>query len=185
MDHNSESDDDTFTSGDFCAGSDDDLSKDDYSFASKNSVDFSFASTDGEEWESGGGDPPPEDDGDDAPSPSQDPPQDRNDNQPQIDSTDDDGEPPVPAGKSLAHFAISSGEAFYASFDIETAGEYGGICQISMELFSINWETTPPTISRCPETFDRYVNPGENAIWEDNLTRIHGLHPARAEASWV
>jgi hypothetical protein len=70
------------------------------------------------------------------------------------------------------------GEAFYASFDIETAGEYGGICQMSMELFSINWETTPPTIDRCPETFDRYVNPGEGAIWDETLTRIHGLHPA-------
>jgi hypothetical protein len=184
MDHNSESDDDTFTSRDFCAGSDDDLSEDNYSFDSENSVDFSFASTDGEEYDSEGDDPiEPADDDDAAPQPqnnAQDLPQDppRNDNQPQINSTDDDGQPPVPAGKSLAHFAISSGEAFYASFDIETAGEYGGICQISMELFSISWETTHPTISRCPETFDRYVNPGENAIWEDNLTRIHGLHPA-------
>ena len=185
MNHNSESDDDTFTSRDFCAGSQDDLSEDDYSFDSENSVDFSFASTDGEEYDSEEDDPiEPADDDDAAPQPqnnAQDLPQDspRNDNQPkQINSTDDDGEPPVPAGKSLAHFAISSGEAFYASFDIETAGEYGGICQISMELFSINWETTPPTISRCPETFDRYVNPGENAIWDDNLTRIHGLHPA-------
>jgi hypothetical protein len=39
MDHNSESDDDTFTSRDFCAGSEDDLSEDDYSFDSENSVD--------------------------------------------------------------------------------------------------------------------------------------------------
>jgi hypothetical protein len=119
MDHNSESDDNTFTSRDLCARSDDDLSEDDYSFVSENSVDFSFASSDGKEWESDGEDPPPQDDGDDAPSPPQDPPKDppRNDNQPQINSTDDDAQPPVPAGKSLAHFAISSGEAFYASFD--------------------------------------------------------------------
>ena len=178
MDHNSESDDDTFTSRDFHAESDDDHSDDDYSFVSECSIDLSFASTDGEEWESDGEDPPPQDDGDDAQSPpqyqAQDLPQDppRNDNQPQINSTDDDAQPPVPAGKSLVHFAISSGEAFYASFDIETAGEYGGICQMSMELFSINWETTPPTIDRCPETFDRYVNPGEGAIWDDTLTRI-------------
>jgi hypothetical protein len=106
MDHNSESDDDTFTSRDFCAGSDNDLSEDDYSLDSENSVDFSFASTDREEWESDGEDPPPQDDGDDAQSPpqyqAQDPPQDppRNDNQPQINSTDDDAQPPVPAGKS-------------------------------------------------------------------------------------
>jgi hypothetical protein len=49
MDHNSESDDDTFTSRDFHAESDGDLSDDDYSFDSECSIDFSFASTEGEE----------------------------------------------------------------------------------------------------------------------------------------
>ena len=69
MDHNSESEDDTFTSRDFCAGSDDDLSEDNYSFDSENSVDFSFASTDGEEWDSDEEDPPPQDDDVDTPPP--------------------------------------------------------------------------------------------------------------------
>ena len=27
------------------------------------------------------------------------------------------------------------------------------------------------------ETFDRYVNPGEGAIWDETITRIHGQHP--------
>lgn len=35
----------------------------------------------------------------------------------------------------------------------------------------------PPTISCCPKTLHCHVNPGEGAIWEENLTRIHGLHP--------
>jgi hypothetical protein len=69
MDHNSELDDDTFTSRDFHANDDDDLSEDDYSFDSECSIDFSFASTEGEEWESDEEDPLPQDDGDDAPSP--------------------------------------------------------------------------------------------------------------------
>ena len=94
MDHNSELDNDTFTSRDFHADDDDDLSEDDYSFDSECSIDFSFASTEGEEWESDEEDPLPQDDGDDAPSPpqnqAQDPPEDppRSDNQPQVNSTD-------------------------------------------------------------------------------------------------
>ena len=78
MDHNSESDDDTFTSHDFHAESDDDLSEDDYSFDSECSINFSFASTGREEWESDEEDPPPQDDDVDAPPPqnqAQDPPQ--------------------------------------------------------------------------------------------------------------
>jgi len=26
-------------------------------------------------------------------------------------------------------------------------------------------------------TFNRFVKPGEGAIWNDNITSIHGLHP--------
>ena len=51
MDDQSDSDDDTFTSRDFSGGSDIDLSDDDRSFVSDDSVNFSFASTDGEEDE--------------------------------------------------------------------------------------------------------------------------------------
>jgi hypothetical protein len=51
-------------------GSDDDLSEDDYSFDSENSVDFSFASTYGEEYYSEGDEPTePADDDDAAPQP--------------------------------------------------------------------------------------------------------------------
>ena len=130
MDHNSKSDGDTFTSRDFSAGSDNDLSEDDYSFDSECSVEFSFASTDGEDYDSNNEDPPSQDDNDDAAAPPPDDAQDHSDdapnppNLPEANPPADNEPTPVPSGKSPAHFAIASSEAFYASFNIESVGEY-------------------------------------------------------------
>ena len=76
----------------------------------------------------------------------------------------------------------------YVSFDIETGGEYCGILQISAEMVRV--ELSPvatkkgpsttldyaSTISRDTLTFNRFVKPGEGAIWNENVTSIHGLH---------
>ena len=76
----------------------------------------------------------------------------------------------------------------YVSFDIETGGEYCGILQISAEMVRVELSlvTTKKgpsptldyvsTICRETQTFNRFVKPGEGAIWNENVTSIHGLH---------
>ena len=53
----------------------------------------------------------------------------------QSDPTDNPKDiPAIPSGRSIAHHLYSDGKACLLSFDIETAGEYAGVCQISAEL---------------------------------------------------
>ena len=34
---------------------------------------------------------------------------------------------------------------------------------------------------RLSDTFDEYVYPGENALWDPNVTAVHGLHSQSPE----
>ena len=76
----------------------------------------------------------------------------------------------------------------YVSFDIETGREYCGILQLSAEMVRVELrpvETKKGSsatmdyaslVSREALTFNQFVKPGEGAIWNDNVTSIHGLH---------
>ena len=103
----------------------------------------------------------------------------------------EDGNPTVPKERSIAHYQITNGKTVYMSFDIETGGGYAGIVQMSAELFRLKnvpgrkpgkdkaitpRKDTATDIKRDSNTFNEYVNPGEDAIWSTQATKIHGLH---------
>ena len=52
--------------------------------------------------------------------------------------------PPIPSGRSVAHHDIVAEKAVYISFDIEVASPYVGVCQMSAEIsrFQLNQEGT-------------------------------------------
>ena len=101
------------------------------------------------------------------------------------------GKPTVPAERSLTHNHMINKKAVYMSCDIETGGEYCGILQISAEVFRLNLmpgrnkgkdkafskrKDTAEDIVRDPNTFNKYIKPGDRAIWSEQATKIHGLH---------
>ena len=92
---------------------------------------------------------------------------------------------PIPRNKSIAHWDIITNRAVFVSLDIETGGTYCGIIQLSAEIFVIlNDEHDPtaePTICHNNETFNEYINPGENALWDPQCSSIHGLHAQSPE----
>ena len=90
----------------------------------------------------------------------------------------------IPRGRSKAHAAIVAGKVVYLSFDIETGGENCGIIQMSGELIRLDLNGTSPgsdtasNIRRDAATFNEYVNPGEEAEWDEYGLGIHGLSPS-------
>jgi hypothetical protein len=88
-----------------------------------------------------------------------------------------DDEPKPPPGKSIAHFDIEAKRVVYCSFDLETAGEHGGVIQVSAQLFRPNpVDPTGEDFIRVEETFNRYVCPPDGAIWNEQACRLsHGL----------
>jgi len=90
--------------------------------------------------------------------------------------------PPPRAGRSIADYLIHDKEFCLLSLDLEHGGEYCGIVQLSAEMCRLklkepargckdsveNWE-------RHTDVFNEYVNPGENALWDDSATAVHGL----------
>jgi len=94
----------------------------------------------------------------------------------------DEREYKPPKGRSIAHHFISSGKAVYISLDMETGGEYCGIIQLSAEMARMEiregrgvGNDKADATTRIPTKFNEYINPGECAIWDDNVTKIHGL----------
>jgi hypothetical protein len=92
------------------------------------------------------------------------------------------GDNPAPRpGRSIADHIIHNNEFCLLSFDIEHGGEYCGIVQLSAEFCTMKLKESGPSKDkledwgRHTDTFDSYVNPGENAIWDDALTAVHGL----------
>jgi len=88
-----------------------------------------------------------------------------------VPDNNDVDETKIPRGKSIAHHILFH-KAVFLSFDIETGGEKCGIIQISCECFQIlNGE------GERKGTFDEYVNPGPNAVWNEAASSAsHKLH---------
>ena len=64
---------------------------------------------------------------------------------------------------------------------------------MSGELIRLDLDGTKPrfdtasNIQREPATFNKYINPGEDAVWNEYLYRIHRLsptHPRIVEDGW-
>ena len=95
-------------------------------------------------------------------------------------------------GRSIAHDPISEGNCVFLSFDIETSGG-AGIVQMSAEAVRLQLaqgtsavKDIATRVSRVPSTFNKYVNPGKDAVWDAIGTSVHGLHsthPNIVEAS--
>jgi hypothetical protein len=94
------------------------------------------------------------------------------------------GNTPQPrAGRSIADHLINNTEFCLLSFDIEHGGEYCGIVQLSAEFCTMKLReakkgTNKDSLEdwgRHTDTFDAYVNPGDNAIWDESMTAVHGL----------
>ena len=75
---------------------------------------------------------------------------------------------PIPRNKSIAHWDIVNNRAVFVSLDIETSDTYCGIIQLSAEIFLVLYDehdpTAEPMICHNNETFNKYINPGENAL---------------------
>ncbi len=72
-------------------------------------------------------------------------------------------EPAIPKGKSIAHYNIKSGKIAYISFDIETGGEECGIIQLSAQIFRLGNNDTMETSNE--DEFNKFVMPPEGAVW--------------------
>ena len=100
-------------------------------------------------------------------------------------NVDANGRPKPPKGRSIAHHDITNNDntAIFLSFDIETAGEYVGIVQLSAEL--VRLKMTPGNTAakdvaadvRRVDTFNEYVNPESDLEWDRHCCDVHGLHP--------
>ena len=92
-------------------------------------------------------------------------------------STTNGKDPTIPKGKSIAHNIIEGGKAVFISFDIETGGEFCGILQVSAEIFRQNPVDFMGTdFIRDPDTFNEYVQPPKDALWNEQVCRnSHGL----------
>jgi hypothetical protein len=77
---------------------------------------------------------------------------------------------PTPCNKSITHWDIINNRAVFVSLDIETGGMYCGIIQLSVEIFLVLYDkhdpTAEPTICHNNETFNEYINLGENTLWD-------------------
>ena len=94
-------------------------------------------------------------------------------------------EKPIPRNKYIAHWPISENRAIFVSLDIATGGVYCGIVQLSAEIFVVLYDkhdpNAKPTICHCNDTFNKYINPGENALWDAQCSSVHGLHAQSPE----
>jgi len=92
------------------------------------------------------------------------------------DDEEDDAKPTK--GMSIAHKLIFKNRLVYLSFDIETGGAYCGIVQISCQKFQLTEHNNEISAEVEPVTFNKYVKPPSDAIWDTKMCRrVHGLHP--------
>ena len=90
------------------------------------------------------------------------------------DRSNDEGDE-IPKGASIAHQYIKKEKLVYVSFDIETAGESCGIVQVSAQIFRMVYRNGATESEIEEETFNKYVQPGKDAIWDEKASSIHGL----------
>ena len=81
---------------------------------------------------------------------------------------------------SIAQWYYQKNNLVFLSFDIGTGKNYCGIVQISAKMFHLMHKPTgkknePPTLIWPEETFNKHVNPGENAILDPVRSHIYGL----------
>ena len=81
----------------------------------------------------------------------------------------------IPKGMSIAHNYLTQEKLVYISFDIETGGEYCGIVQISAQVFRISEHNSKHTSEIESHTFNRYVKPPDDAVWNERSCSVHGL----------
>ena len=89
---------------------------------------------------------------------------------------------PLPSGKSIAHHYIDQRKAVFLSLDLEHGGDWVGLLQLSVETFCMipDANGTSFTAVREQHTFNEYVQPGPDALWNDAInTHSHGLHQMR------
>ena len=92
-------------------------------------------------------------------------------------------DPSIPKERSRAHHLIAAGKAVFLSLDIEHAGEYVGVIQLSAELFRLDLlpngtgarSDTAANIRRCVDTFNKYVKPESSMEWDSKAVQTHGL----------
>jgi hypothetical protein len=70
---------------------------------------------------------------------------------------------------SIANPIYNTNQIVFISLDIETGGEYCGICQLSAEFNDMEGKDII-------DPFDSNVKPPNTAIWSPKATEIHGLH---------
>jgi Transposase IS4/Exonuclease len=70
---------------------------------------------------------------------------------------------------SIANQFYSRKNIVFISLDLETGGEYCGICQLSAVFKDMEGKDIVPA-------FDSYVKPPNTAIWNPKTTEVHGLH---------
>ena len=93
-------------------------------------------------------------------------------NQNEAEEEDDDGEYEKPRPKtSIADSYFKKERLVWFSFDVETIKS--GVVQISCTCTRFSPSGEPEKIQ---EEFNKYVNPGDNAIWDERSCRVHGLH---------
>ena len=92
------------------------------------------------------------------------------------DSDIDDDMKPIPRGKSIAHFYMHR-RIVYVSLDLEHGGESCGIVQLSCQLFRLRKDTIQSKLVGEVEniTFNEFVQPPKDAIWNENVCKCHGL----------
>jgi hypothetical protein len=86
-------------------------------------------------------------------------------------------------GRSIADHLIHNRDVYLLSLDLEHGGDYCGILQLSAEMLRVRIgergkSTTKDYVEEWeahPNTFNKYVNPGSNAIWDEAMIACHGL----------
>jgi hypothetical protein len=87
---------------------------------------------------------------------------------------------PIPHNKSITYWSLINNDIVFVSLDIKPGGEYCGIVQLSAILFHLVHSSNAkakdrPSHVRLHDTFDEYVHPGDNALWDPTCTDVHVL----------
>ena len=62
------------------------------------------------------------------------------------------------------------------SLDLEHGGEYCGIVKLSCQLFWLREEVESKLVGEIEnESFNEYIKLQDNAIWDEDVCKIHGL----------
>ena len=82
----------------------------------------------------------------------------------------------LPKGNYIALKWIATEKALFSSLDIETGGEDSGIIQLSAQIFRMVQHNSKLTSEIERECFYEHARPSSDAIWDEHLFQIHGLH---------